>query len=159
MTLSPGDPLATSALGGTLVTQAAGLADLLGELEQAARGSDADPTHHERQLLLRVATELDAVGRLLQAWTTTAAEAAARVRALDGELGRHDLVVDGHLVVERPGPSGADPRARLRERERLQERLNRVTAVRSRELAHLRRELESSTARLAALSARARTGA
>ena len=80
------------------------------------------------------------------------------MRALEPALARFDLVVDGRLVVERAGPSRVEPAERLAERERLQELLNRVTAVRSRELARLRRELEQSGTTLAALSARARSG-
>ncbi|GAA1967688.1 hypothetical protein GCM10009817_04490 [Terrabacter lapilli] len=165
----PGDPGSTSALGGALRTQAGRLADLVVDLEAAARrgartprpGHDdpaVDPTRHERDLLTRAATELDRVGGLLQSWTTTAVEAAARMRALEPALARFDLVVDGRLVVERAGPSRVEPAERLAERERLQELLNRVTAVRSRELARLRRELEQSGTTLAALSARARSG-
>ena len=82
------------------------------------------------------------MGGLLQSWTTTAVESAARVRSLEPALARSDLVVEGQLVVERSGPSRVEPAERLAERERLQELLNRVTAVRSRELARLRRELE-----------------
>jgi len=169
----PGDPGSTSALGGALRTQAGRLADLVVDLEAAARRGArtsrpgradpavdpaVDPTQHERDLLTRTATELDRVGGLLQSWTTTAVEAAARVRALEPALARFDLVVDGRLVVERAGPSRVEPAERLAERERLQELLNRVTAVRSRELARLRRELEQSGTTLAALSARARSG-
>jgi hypothetical protein len=172
----PGDPGSTSSLGGALRTQAGRLADLVVDLEAAARrgartprpgraastvepaAPTVDPTAHERDLVTRAATELDRVGGLLQSWTTTAVETAARVRALEPALARFDLVVDGRLVVERSGPSRVEPAERLAERERLQELLNRVTAVRSRELARLRRELEQSGTTLAALSARARSG-
>lgn len=172
----PGDPGSTSSLGGALRTQAGRLADLVVDLEAAARrgartprpgraaptvepaAPTVDPTAHERDLVTRAATELDRVGGLLQSWTTTAVETAARVRALEPALARFDLVVDGRLVVERSGPSRVEAAERLAERERLQELLNRVTAVRSRELARLRRELEQSGTTLAALSARARSG-
>lgn len=174
--LPPGDPGSTSALGGALRTQAGRLADLVVDLEAAARRGartprpgraactvepaepTVDPTQHERDLVTRAATELDRVGGLLQSWTTTAVETSARVRALEPALARFDLVVDGRLVVERSGPSRAEPAERLAERERLQELLNRVTALRSRELARLRRELEQSGTTLAGLSARARSG-
>ncbi len=163
MSLSAGDPGSTSALGGALRTQAARLADLVVDLDAAARRvgrtGSPDSTGHERDLVTRAATELDLVGALLQSWTTTAVESAARVRALEPALIRCDLVIDGQLVVERSGPSRVEPAERLAERERLQELLNRVTAVRSRELARLRRELETSGTRLAVLSDRARSGA
>jgi hypothetical protein len=126
--------------------------------DRSARVGSTGPTGREEELLTRAATELDRVGGLLQAWTTTAVESAARVRALEPALARVDLVVDGHLVVERSGPSRVEPAERLAERERLQELLNRVTAARSRELARLGRELEHSGTTLAALSARARSG-
>jgi hypothetical protein len=162
MTLSPGDPGSTSALGGALRTQAHQLAGLVVDLDTAARRAGRtgapDPTGHERDLVTRAATELDRVGGLLQSWTTTAVESAARVRSLEPALTRCDLVIDGRLVVERSGPSRVEPGERLAERERLQELLNRVTAVRSRELARLRRELESSGTTLATLSERARSG-
>lgn len=163
MSLSAGDAGSTSALGGALRTQAGRLADLVVDLDAAAtrvgRTGSPDPTGHERDLVTRAATELDLVGALLQSWTTTAVESAARVRALEPALTRCDLVIDGQLVVERSGPSRVEPAERLAERERLQELLNRVTAVRSRELARLRRELETSGTRLAVLSDRARSGA
>ncbi len=163
MSLSPGDTGSTSALGGALRTQANQLADLVIDLDaaarRAARTGTPDPTGHERDLLTRTATELDRVGGLLQWWTTAAVEQAARVRALEPALTRCDLVIDGQLVVERSGPTRVEPVARLAERERLQELLNRVTAVRSRELGRLRRELETSGTTLAALSDRARSGA
>jgi hypothetical protein len=176
MSLSPGDPGSTSALGGALLTQAGRLADLVQDLADAASratrpasgarasGSPAspaprpDPTPRERDLVTRAATELDRIGGLLQSWTTTAVESAARVRALEPDLARCDLVLDGQVVVERAGPSAVEPRSRLDERERLQELLNRVTAVRSRELARLRRELDASSSTLAAISDGARTG-
>ena len=59
--------------------------------------------------MTRAATELDRVGGLLQSWTTTAVESAARVRALEPALTRCDLVIDGQLVVERSGPSRVEP--------------------------------------------------
>jgi hypothetical protein len=162
VSLSAGDAGSTSALGGALRTQAARLADLVVDLDAAARRvgrtGSPDPTGHERDLVTRAATELDLVGALLQSWTTTAVESAARVRALEPALTRCDLVIDGQLVVERSGPSRVEPAERLAERVRLQELLNRVTAVRSRELARLRRELETSGTRLAVLSDRARSG-
>lgn len=162
MSLSAGDAGSTSALGGALRTQAARLADLVVDLDAAARRvgrtGSPDPTGRERDLVTRAATELDLVGALLQSWTTTAVESTARVRALEPALTRCDLVIDGQLVVERSGPSRVEPAERLAERERLQELLNRVTAGRSRELARLRRELETSGTRLAALSDRARSG-
>src|SRR6478609_6652050 len=162
MSLSAGDAGSTSALGGALRTQAARLADLVVELDTAARRAgrtgSPDSTGRERDLVTRTATELDRVGGLLQSWTITAVESAARVRALEPALTRCDLVIDGHLVVEGPGPSRVEPTERLSERERLQELLNRVTAVRSREQARLRRELETSDATLAALSDRSRSG-
>jgi hypothetical protein len=162
VTLSPGDPGSTSALGGALRTQAGRLADLVVELDSAAtrvtRMGAPDPSDRERDLVARAATELDRVGGLLQSWTTTAVESAAGLRALEPALRASDLVVDGQLVVERSGPSRVEPAQRLAERERLQELLNRVTAVRSRELARLRRELDVSHASLGALSDRARSG-
>ncbi|GAA2489454.1 hypothetical protein [Terrabacter carboxydivorans] len=163
MTLSAGDAGSTSALGGALRTQAGGLADFVVDLDaaarRAARTGSPDVTGPERDLVTRAATELDRVGGLLQSWTTTAVESAARVRALEPALTRFDLVIDGQLVVERSGPSRVEPGERLAERDRLQELLNRVTAVRSREQARLRRELEASATTLAALSDRARSGA
>jgi hypothetical protein len=162
MSLSPGDPGSTSALGGALRTQASRLGDLVVDLDAAARRAGRtgapDPTGRERDLVTRTATELDRVGGLLQSWTTTAVDSAARVRALEPSLTRCDLVIDGQLVVERSGPSRVEPGERLAERERLQELLNRVTAVRARELSRLRRELETSGTTLAALSDRARSG-
>ena len=162
MSLSAGDAGSTSALGGALRTQAGRLADLVVELDTAARragrAGSPDCADRERDLVTRAATELDRVGGLLQSWTTTSVESAARVRALEPALIRCDLVIDGHLVVERSGPSRVEPAERLAERERLQELLNRVTAVRSREQARLRRELETSGTTLAGLSDRARSG-
>ncbi|MCU1536735.1 MAG: hypothetical protein JWP82_1086 [Humibacillus sp.] len=158
-----GDPASVSALGGALRTQAVRLADLAvdlsGQLSGAHRPtSRSEPTAHERALLERAATELDRIGGLLQAWTATSVETAARARRLEPELERADLVVDGHLVVEPPGPSRVDPATRASERTRLQELLNRVTAVQSRELARVRRELEQSRTSLAAVSLDAREG-
>ena len=162
MTLDAGDPPSVSALGGALRTQAARLGQLVHDLARPAataeRAGRSDATALERDLVTRTATELDRIGELLQSWTTTAVETAARVRAMEPELDRWDLFADGHHVVDRPGPSRVDPGRRLAERERLQELLNRATASRSRELARLSRELERSSATLAALSDRARTG-
>ena len=98
------------------------------------------------------------MGSLLQAWTATAVEAAARARQLAPDLDRADLVVDGQLDVESSGPSRVDPETRARERQRLQELLNRVTMVRARELARLGRELRHSHDALAAVAADARAG-
>jgi hypothetical protein len=162
VSLSPGDPASASALGGTLRTQAGRLADLAIDLERASRLAEragrADASRDERDLLSRAAAELDRVGALLQGWTTTAVDTAARVRAMEPELTHHDLGVEGHLVVELAGPSRVEPAARLAARERLQELLNRASAARSRELARLGREFEQSAAALAALSDRARSG-
>lgn len=161
----PGDPGSISALGGALRTQALRLADLVEELESAAarasrtgRPGRPDPSDHERDLIARSATELDRIGALLQAWTAGSVEDGARLRALDDDAERAGLVVEGHLVVEPPGPSRADPAERLRARDHLQELLNRVTAGRARELARLGRELEGSQGALARLSERARAG-
>lgn len=118
-----------------------------------------DPTELERDLLARTASELDRVGALLQAWTASVAEDGARLRSLAAEVERAGLAIDGHLVVEPAGPSRADPAERLRHRQHLQERLNRVTASRARELARLGRELAASSVTLAGLSERARSGA
>jgi hypothetical protein len=162
MSLPTGDPASVSALGGALLTQSGRLADLVTDLgasaSRARRRSLDDATGHERLLLERAATELDRVGSLLQAWTATAVEAAARARQLAPDLARADLVVDGQLVVESPGPSRVDPATRARERQRLQELLNRVTMVRARELARLGRELQHSHDALAAVAHDARAG-
>jgi hypothetical protein len=162
MTPPVGDPASTSALGGTLRTQAGQLVELVHDLARPAAAAERtgldDPTAQERDLLTGAATELDRVGGLLQSWTTTEVETAARVRALEPELDRWDLLVEGNLVVDRPGPSRVDPNRRMVEREHLQELLNRATASRSRELARLARELERSTATLATVSDRARSG-
>ncbi|TQM62359.1 hypothetical protein [Humibacillus xanthopallidus] len=165
MTLPTGDPASVSALGGALLTQSARLADLVTELGgSSARAARArrrpvdEASSHERLLLERAATELDRVGALLQAWTTTSVETAARARQLAPDLARADLVIDGQLVVESSGPSRVDPQTRARERHRLQELLNRVTMVRARELARLGRELQHSHDALAAVALDARTG-
>ncbi len=162
MSLPTGDPGSVSALGGALLTQSGRLADLVIDLgastSRARRRSLDDATGHERLLLERAATELDRVGSLLQAWTATAVEAAARARQLAPDLARADLVVDGQLVVESSGPSRVDPETRARERQRLQELLNRVTMVRARELARLGRELQHSRDALAAVAQDARAG-
>jgi hypothetical protein len=181
-----GDPGSTSVLGGALRSQALRLADLVAVLEEAAsrhergeragragragtgrsiRGDGAggtgahDATAHERDLLGRAADELDRVGALLQAWTATSVEGAARLRELSAEAERADLVVRDHVIVEAPGPSRVDPEVRRRARAHLQELLNRVTGLHGRELARLGRELERSSASLAAVSYRARSGA
>ena len=167
-----GDPASVSALGGALRTQAGQLVDLVTDLAGGHRAPSPasaathpapgarrpDATTHEQALLERAATELDRVGGLLQAWTATSVETASRARRLEPELGRADLVVDGHLVVESAGPSRVDPATRARERARLQELLNRVTAAQARELARVRRELEQSHDTLVALSRNAREG-
>jgi hypothetical protein len=162
MSLPTGDPASVSALGGALLTQSARLADLVTELggsaARARRRSLDDATSHERLLLERAATELDRVGALLQAWTTTTVDAAARARQLAPDLARADLVIDGQLVIESSGPSRVDPQTRARERHRLQELLNRVTMVRARELARLGRELQHSHDALAAVAHDARAG-
>jgi hypothetical protein len=162
MSLDGGDAASVSALGGALLTQSTRLADLVTELDgsatRAQRRSGEDVSSHERLLLERVATELDRIGALLQAWTTTSAETAARARQLAPDLARADLVVDGRLVVESSGPSRVDPQTRSFERQRLQELLNRVTMVRARELARLGRELQHSHDTLAAVAHDARAG-
>lgn len=162
MSLPTGDPASVSALGGALLTASARLADLVTDLgESAARAQRRwldDATSHERLLLERAATELDRVGALLQAWTTTTVDAAARARQLAPDLARADLVIEGQLVVESAGPSRVDPETRARERLRLQELLNRVTMVRARELARLGRELQHSHDALAAVAHDARAG-
>ena len=84
-----------------------------GRAARRAHRRRPDPTGHERDLVTRAATELDRVGGLLQSWTTTAVESAARVRALEPALTRCDLTIDGRLVVERSGPSRVEPGARL----------------------------------------------
>jgi hypothetical protein len=162
MSLTTGDPASVSALGGTLLTQSARLADLVTDLgasgSRARRRSGDDASAHERLLLERAATELDRVGALLQAWTTTSVDTAARARQLAPDLARADLVIDGQVVVESTGPSRVDPETRARERQRLQELLNRVTMVRARELARLGRELQHSHDALAAVAVDARSG-
>jgi hypothetical protein len=163
VTGTDGDAASISALGGVLRTAADRLVGHVHELDAPAgrqvRRGGPDVTAEERDLLTRTATELDGVGGLLQALTAATAESAARLRALEPDLQRAGLVVEGQIVVEAPGPSRVEPQTRLRERERLQELLNRITAARARELAHLRRELERSTAALARLSDRCRAGA
>lgn len=157
-----GDPGSVSALGGTLRRQAITLADLVADLEdaaaQGARRKQPDPTPRERDLIARLARELDAVGAALQAWTTTVIDGAARSRSLLEEARATGLVIEGSLVVESPGPSRVDPAERLRTRRRLQELLNRVTAAEGRELARVARELARSAPVLASLSQAARTG-
>ncbi|GAA6524564.1 hypothetical protein [Intrasporangium sp. DVR] len=159
---SLGDPGSTSALGGALRQQAITLADLVVDLteaaERAGRAGRPDVTARERDLLSRVAHELDSVGAALQSFTATVLAGSARVRELSTEAARADLVVDGSLVVEPPGPSRVDPVARLRARERLQELLNRVTAAEGKELGRIARELARSGPALAAVSERCRLG-
>lgn len=173
MSVEPGDPAATSALGGALRSQALELAGLYGRLEPPGGGRvpigspgprwpaspDGDPpTAHELALLAGAAEQLDRVGAALQGLVSGGVERSARYRSLAAEADRQDLQLDGYRVIERPGPSRVDPAARLRSRNRLQERLTRLAAARGRELAGLSRELESSIAALADLSERARDG-
>jgi hypothetical protein len=157
-----GDPGSTSALGGALRQQAITLTDLAVDLEDAAerarRGGRADPSARERELLNSAARELDAVGAALQSFTATVLAGAARIRTLGDEAARSDLVIEGSVVVEARGPSRVDPENRLRQRERLQELLNRVSAAEGKELARIGRELGRSGPALAALSERARLG-
>ncbi len=158
--MSGADTASVSALGGALRRQALRLADLEERLAspaaRALRSGRPDPTRTERELLRRTAEELDRVGAALQAWTADTAEDEARLRELVNEAARSDLRIHGHHVVEAPAPSRVDPRGRLAEGARLQERLNRVTASRTRGLGRLRREVESSAAQLERLSALAR---
>ncbi|MEO7752546.1 MAG: hypothetical protein ABIS35_03975 [Terracoccus sp.] len=155
------DPGSVSALGGVLRTQALRLADHEDRLEvtarRAVRYGAVDPTLAERALLRETAVELDRIGAALQAWTADTTEDSARLRVLAHEAARSELRVEGHLVVETPAPSRVDPTVRLRETARLQERLNRLTASRTRGLGRLRRELESSAVALQRLTTRART--
>ncbi|MDV3220059.1 hypothetical protein [Intrasporangium sp.] len=157
-----GDPGSVSALGGTLRQQALTLADLVVDLTDAAergrRRSHPDLSARERQLLERLARELDVVGAALQSFTATVHAGSARTRALADEAARVDLVLDGNLVVEARGPSRVDPAERLQARERLQELLNRVTAAEGKDLARVARELARSGPALARLSERARLG-
>lgn len=162
MSTIPGDPASTSALGGALRQHSLRLLAIDERLRDAARRvgrqGGPDPTPHERELVLQVAEQLDRIGGLLQALATDVVEDAARVRQLSAEAARSDLVVDGHHVVEAPGPSRADPASRLAVREHLQQLLNRVTAQDARTRARLLRELEGSSAALARISERARLG-
>jgi hypothetical protein len=157
-----GDPASTSALGGALRRQALRLVatdERLGETtRRMVRQGGTDPTLRERELVLQVAEQLDRIGGLLQALATDVVEDAAKVRQLVAEAARSDLVVDGHHVVEAPGPSRADPASRLAARDHLQQLLNRVTAQDARTRARLLRELEGSSAALARTSERARLG-
>lgn len=157
-----GDPASVSALGGALRRQALLLAELAADLERAAsRPSPThhpDPSAHERELVARCAHELDVIGALLQSFMTTTVDTMARTRALEVEAERTDLAVAGHHVVEAAGPRRADPTDRLRDLERLQELLNRVTSIQAKERARVRRDLERSSATLASVSARARAG-
>ena len=162
MSTIPGDPASISALGGTLRRHALRLAateQRLGEsARRVVRHGGADPTARERGLAVDVAEQLDRVGALLQALSTDVVEHAARVRELAAEAARSDLLVEGHHVVEAPGPSRRDPSSRLATRDRLQLLLNRVTAQDARTRAGLQRELEGSSAALARASERARLG-
>lgn len=162
MSTVPGDPASTSALGGALRQQALRLAateERLGaSARRLAKQDGADPTSRERGLLMEVAEQLDRVGALLQSLATDVVEDSARVRELAAEAARSDLRIDGHHVVEAPGPSRADPASRLVARERLQQLLNRVTAQDARTRARLLRELEASSRALAHTSERARLG-
>ena len=95
--------------------------------------------------MTRAATELDLVGSLLQSWTATAVESGGPRPRPRADLTRGDLVVDGQLVVERPGPEPGRAAPRLRRARAppgaAQPRDRRALA---RELARLRRELEHS---------------
>lgn len=157
-----GDPGSVSALGGTLRRQAITLSDLAADLEAAAvrtaRRGKPDPTARERELVAKLARELDIVGAALQAWTTTVVDGAARSRELMEAARAAGLVIEGNVVVESPGPSRVDPAQRLHTRRRLQELLNRVTAAEGRELGRIGRELTRSAAVLAGVSERARAG-
>ena len=162
MTTVPGDPASTSVLAGTLRRDALRLVELEERLREVSRrrsrAAGVDATGQERELLVAVAEQLDRVGALLQTWATDAAEDSARVRHIADEAGGADLLVDGHHIVETPGPSRVDPAARLETRERLQHLLNRVTARRARSRIGLQRELEASAKALAQVSERARLG-
>lgn len=157
-----GDPGSISALGGTLRQQAITLVDLVVDLTEAAerarRAGRPDLSARERDLLDRLARELDVVGAALQSFTATVQAGSARTRALADEAARTGLVIEGSLVVEARGPSRVDPVHRLRARERLQELLNRVTAAEGKDLARIARELARSGPVLARLSERARLG-
>ena len=157
-----GDPGSTSALGGALRQQALTLTDLVVDLTEAAerarRTGTADLSARERELLSSAARELDVVGAALQSFTATVLAGSARIRTLADEAVRSDLVFEGSVVAEAPGPSRVDPADRLRERARLQELLNRVTAAEGKELARIARELARSGPALAAVSERARLG-
>lgn len=162
MTTVPGDPASTSVLGGALRRHALRLGSADEQLAQASRRAtrqgQPDPVARERDLLAAVAEELDRIGALLQSWATDAVEDAARAREIAADAARSDLVVDGHHVVERPGPSRVDPASRLAAREHLQHLLNRVTAQDARTRVRLLREVEASVASLARTSERARLG-
>lgn len=162
MTTVSGDPASTSVLGGALRRHALRLVAADEQLAHAARRAtrrgQPDPVARERELLVAVADELDRIGALLQSWATDAVEDGARAREIAADAARSDLVVDGHHVVERPGPSRVDPAARLVARDHLQQLLNRVTAQDARTRVRLLREVEASAARLAGTSERARLG-
>ena len=157
-----GDPGSTSALGGALRQQAITMTDLVVDLAEAAgrarRAGGTDLSARERELLSSTARELDAVGAALQSFTATVLAGSARIRTLADEAARSDLVIEGGVVVEAQGPRRVDPVDRLRERERLQELVNRVSAAEGKELARIARELGRSGPALAALSERARLG-
>ena len=157
-----GDPGSTSALGGALRQQAITLTGLVVDLteasERATRGGRVDLSARERELLSCAARELDAVGAALQSFTATVLAGSARLRTLADQASGSDLVIEGNVVVEAPGPSRVDPVDRLRQRERLQELVNRVTAAEGKELARITRDLGRSGPALAALSERARLG-
>lgn len=162
MTTVPGDPASTSVLAGTLRRDAIRLVELEERLRDLSRRTTrqglTEMTGPERELLLAVAEQLDRIGAMLQTWSTDAAEDSARVRAIAAEAARADLLVDGHHVIETPGPSRVDPASRLATRERLQSLLNRVTARGARSRASLQKELEASVAALARVSEQARLG-
>jgi hypothetical protein len=161
-----GDPASTSALGGFLRSQALQLVSLLDRLapggsrgrSTASAPAGADLAH-ERALVEAVAEELDRVGAALQATVAGGVERAARRRALEAEADRFDLELDGHRVIERPGPSRVDPGRRRHARTHVQELLTRLVSAQGRELGGLARDLEASMRTLAALSERARDGA
>lgn len=160
MSTVPGDPVSTSALGGALRSHALRLAAAAEQLAGAARRSGRhggpDSAVRERELMTGAAEQLDRIGSLLQSWATDVVEETARVRGIAAESARTDLRVEGHHVLEAPGPSRADPLQRLEARERLQHLLNRVTAQDSRTRARLQRELEASATVLAKMSRQAR---
>lgn len=159
MSADIGDAASTSALGGALRAHSLRLAALLEQLGEAAPGSRrpaVSETALERELVATAAHELDRIGATLQGLVTSATERESRRRGLDEVAARHDLAIDGPRVVERWGPSRADPANRLAVQQHLQELLNRVAAAHGRDLAMLCRGLEASRVALSALAARAR---